>query len=137
MHIFTVFALFCAAACAVKPPCRTFINDSSSPISDLDITDDGIYDYVPENDVEFDERQCMHFVDPTDEIGYAVLNVEDADKMRRPWRYQRDTVAEQYIQRHKPATKAVVIVGGILILITTGSVAFACCRNTKKDLVPI
>ncbi|KAG6440069.1 putative integral membrane protein [Babesia bovis T2Bo] len=95
--------------------------------------DNSLYNMIDENN----HRTCSHRLEPDDEAGYTVINVEDPDKQRRPYLYLDNTIANQYRQYHKPGTKAVIIVGIILLGISTASGVMICCRTGKKDVIPL
>ncbi|ORM41594.1 uncharacterized protein BXIN_2696 [Babesia sp. Xinjiang] len=82
-------------------------------------------------------RKCVHRYEPEIYDPNDVYNVEDPDKRRRPHYYQSDILAARYTRRMRSATKAVVIVGFILLGIAVISAAMACCRAHEKVLIPL
>ncbi|GIX63352.1 glycoside hydrolase family 27 protein [Babesia caballi] len=84
------------------------------------------------------DEQCKlsHAEEADAEEGHGVVNVEDADKVRRPHLYKNDLVAEQYLRKRETAAQTVAVVGGLLIGVTVVSGVMMCRRGPGNKALP-
>ncbi|GBE59841.1 fumarate hydratase, putative [Babesia ovata] len=92
---------------------------------DWSVLENDSCDIVPKEHVT---DKVIHSKVDDDEYESEIINVEDADRARRPYLYKRDSVAGQYVMKRDFATKSVVIITIVLIIIGLMTTFMVCSR---------